>query len=119
MGRKEAGVLRMETTTRVQRPKSRSTFLPGRRSMGFSRACLPIGRAPELAEVEGGAHQGPLAPDLADPSEQELAKPPSVLDLSENRLGGEHPQAVHGVSAKRPQASVHPLPPGQIPPPHA
>src|SRR5712691_1734270 len=112
MDRKEAAML-MERTAGAPRRKSRFTLFSGHRRMGFPRVCLPIRRAPELAEVEGGAHQGPLATDFANPSEQELAKASGLLDLPKDWLGGEHAQAVHGLPAKRPQASVHPLPPAQ------
>ena len=54
---------------------------------------LTAGRR-QLQEVMRRAHQRPLDGDLADPSQEELAKSPALLDLTEHGLDRLLPQSV-------------------------
>src|SRR3972149_3211646 len=74
---------------------------------------LPIGRAPELAEVEGRAQQGPLALDLGEPPQQELAKPQGLFQLPEDRLRRGHELAVVVLAPLSPHPPVAALAPRQ------
>ena len=88
----------------VNRPTSRL------RTTGVSRETEPE----QLEQVVAGADQRPLAVDLFQARQEELAEAPSLLDLAEDRLHSGHPQGVALTTTPGLQLAPHPVPGGQV-----
>ena len=68
----------------------------------------------QLEQVVAGADQRPLALDLLEPPQLELAEASPLLDLAEYRLDGFHAQCVALTNPFGPQLPPHPVPGGEL-----